>query len=420
MDADLANNTLGWQWVAGCGADVAPYFRIFNPTAQAAQFDGDGTYARQWVKELGDGGAGEYPPPVVDHKEALTRPDRTGEPRRALRGPETAREASSILVSCGIRSAPYRARGQPRGAGHRLCAAYEGWQAAKRRSSALRNNGRYLCRTTVAAIPCPIILPFRMQGSEPGRADNADRIEPERRLGLTRCPSRAILEASPAVRGFLKRLLLVLCLAAGLLVYRAQSSQLAIIVLNTLNWGGGHLPSDWQVKVVHGKPEIFVCHEGNGSCLLLKSVKSSYGLEHSVEVNPQETRFLTWRWKVTQLPQGGDFRHSATDDQAAQVLVAFADRHILTYIWDTTAPQGTAQPASSIPLVHIFAVVCESGAGNANRWISEVRDVAADYQQAYGRPAPQIKGLRLQINSQHTGTSAESYFGEVAFRSTLQ
>ena len=39
MDADLANNTLGWQWVAGCGADAAPYFRIFNPTMQVKNYD---------------------------------------------------------------------------------------------------------------------------------------------------------------------------------------------------------------------------------------------------------------------------------------------------------------------------------------------------------------------------------------------
>ncbi len=204
------------------------------------------------------------------------------------------------------------------------------------------------------------------------------------------------------------------------LIAPAYTSQFAVIVLNTLTWNNGHLPSDWQIKVVHGKPEISVCIEDQVSCLHLKSTKSSFGLEHGVDVNPQETRFLTWRWKVAQLPAGGDFRKASTDDQAAQLLVAFSDRHILTYIWDSTAPKGTIQSASSIPLVHIFAVVCESGAAEMNRWISETRDVAADYQRAYGRPAPQIKGLRLQINSQHTGTSAESYFGEVAFRSTAQ
>ncbi len=52
VDADLANNTLGWQWTAGCGADAAPYYRIFNPVLQAEKFDPDRRYLRQWVPEL--------------------------------------------------------------------------------------------------------------------------------------------------------------------------------------------------------------------------------------------------------------------------------------------------------------------------------------------------------------------------------
>lgn len=52
VDADLANNTLGWQWTAGCGADAAPYFRIFNPVKQGEKFDPQGDYVRRWVPEL--------------------------------------------------------------------------------------------------------------------------------------------------------------------------------------------------------------------------------------------------------------------------------------------------------------------------------------------------------------------------------
>jgi deoxyribodipyrimidine photo-lyase len=95
VDADLANNTLGWQWTAGCGADAAPYFRIFNPVAQGERFDPDGAYVRRWVSELaslptdrihrpGDnitstrGPAGArigktYPVPIVDHAAARAR-----------------------------------------------------------------------------------------------------------------------------------------------------------------------------------------------------------------------------------------------------------------------------------------------------------------------------------------------------------
>ncbi len=95
VDADLANNANGWQWVAGSGADAAPYFRIFNPITQGEKFDPTGAYIRQWVPELADlpdddlfrpweasavslRAAGielgkTYPEPIVDHKMARER-----------------------------------------------------------------------------------------------------------------------------------------------------------------------------------------------------------------------------------------------------------------------------------------------------------------------------------------------------------
>jgi deoxyribodipyrimidine photo-lyase len=63
VDADLANNTLNWQWVSGCGADAAPYFRIFNPDLQAQRFDPHGQYIDKWVAKK------DYPRPVVDLKQ---------------------------------------------------------------------------------------------------------------------------------------------------------------------------------------------------------------------------------------------------------------------------------------------------------------------------------------------------------------
>ena len=65
VDADDANNPANWQWVAGSGADAAPYFRIFNPLLQAEKFDKAGEYQRRWIPELG---TDEYPEPIVDLK----------------------------------------------------------------------------------------------------------------------------------------------------------------------------------------------------------------------------------------------------------------------------------------------------------------------------------------------------------------
>ena len=81
IDADLASNAHGWQWVAGTGTDAAPYFRIFNPVLQGKKFDPDGDYIRRYVPELAglpagrihepwrhpDGLPAGYPDRIVDH-----------------------------------------------------------------------------------------------------------------------------------------------------------------------------------------------------------------------------------------------------------------------------------------------------------------------------------------------------------------
>ncbi|MFM9951291.1 MAG: cryptochrome/photolyase family protein [Saprospiraceae bacterium] len=70
LDFDLASNNGGWQWAAGCGTDAAPYFRVFNPTAQQEKFDKELKYIKQWVPEYG---TPAYPKPIVDHKMARER-----------------------------------------------------------------------------------------------------------------------------------------------------------------------------------------------------------------------------------------------------------------------------------------------------------------------------------------------------------
>ena len=95
VDADLASNTLGWQWTAGCGADAAPFFRIFNPVTQGEKFDPAGEYVMRWVPELrgltpewihrpwlapaellrqaGIEFGRNYPKPIVDHATARSQ-----------------------------------------------------------------------------------------------------------------------------------------------------------------------------------------------------------------------------------------------------------------------------------------------------------------------------------------------------------
>ena len=95
VDADLANNTFGWQWIGGCGADAAPYFRIFNPIIQGEKFDSDGAYVKTYLPELAKVPAKfihrpwemtdlelaacgirlgqNYPRPIIEHKKGRAR-----------------------------------------------------------------------------------------------------------------------------------------------------------------------------------------------------------------------------------------------------------------------------------------------------------------------------------------------------------
>lgn len=70
LDFELASNTGGWQWAAGCGCDAAPYFRVFNPTSQQEKFDKEFKYIKKWVPEFG---TPAYPKPIIDHKFARER-----------------------------------------------------------------------------------------------------------------------------------------------------------------------------------------------------------------------------------------------------------------------------------------------------------------------------------------------------------
>ena len=89
LDFNEANNVAGWQWVAGCGADAAPYFRIFNPILQGEKFDPEGNYVKKWIPEIsnlpkeflhkpwelnisikGFELGKTYPKPIVIHEEA--------------------------------------------------------------------------------------------------------------------------------------------------------------------------------------------------------------------------------------------------------------------------------------------------------------------------------------------------------------
>jgi len=195
---------------------------------------------------------------------------------------------------------------------------------------------------------------------------------------------------------------------------RAEEGRLVIADFTTGVDAKG-VPLGWQLKEKTGKADMTVVKDDGIAAVLLRSARTSFSLEKEVQVDLKQYPIITWKWKVTKLPTGGDFRKSSTDDQAAQLFLAFSKTKAIVYIWDTTAPQGTIGKAAAPFFMSIKAIVVRSGTKDVGTWLTETRNVYDDYKKLFGEEPGAVAGVRLQINSQHTGTSDESYFADVVF-----
>ncbi len=179
---------------------------------------------------------------------------------------------------------------------------------------------------------------------------------------------------------------------------------------------GVGVPVGWELKEKSGKADFAVVKDGDIMAARFRSANSSFSLQKEVKIDLKQFPIFTWKWKVTKLPAHGDLRNSKTDDQAAQLFLAFSKNKAIAYIWDTTAPQGLIENTSPVPLMTVKVVVLRSGPADERKWITESRNVYEDYKKLYGSEPPMVSGIRLQINSQHTKTSAESYFADVVIK----
>lgn len=209
----------------------------------------------------------------------------------------------------------------------------------------------------------------------------------------------------------------VLFVLLGLSVARASNGDLVVGDFS-LGAGAGGVPAGWQLKERSGRADFSLVQTDGLHALRLQSSDTSFSFQKQVKVDLGACPILSWKWKVTKLPEGGDFRRSKTDDQAAQLFVAFNHSQIIDYIWDTSAPAGLTGDAIALPTMSIKVVVVRSSNAETGKWLTEDRDVSEDYRRLFhktGNPPP-VSGLRLQINSQHTKSSAESYFADIEFK----
>jgi hypothetical protein len=182
---------------------------------------------------------------------------------------------------------------------------------------------------------------------------------------------------------------------------------------------GARLP-DWLKPVTFwNRPRhtefALVADEGR-TVLRARANASTSGLAREIAVDPRRTPLLAWRWKVMNLLSKSDMTTKEGDDFPARLYLSFDNhRRSLCYVWDARQPVGTI--AANAYSDRVQMVVAASGAAQLGRWVMLERDWAADYRRAFGGEAPTAEGVIVSADTDNTGESAESYFGDVVFRS---
>jgi hypothetical protein len=182
------------------------------------------------------------------------------------------------------------------------------------------------------------------------------------------------------------------------------------------------IPKGWALEKELGpQSKISLGQEKDFHFVQLLSVNDGFGIKKEFSFDIRKYPYLTWKWKATRLPKGGDIRKRDTDDQAGQVYVLFPkfpamlNTRSMGYIWDTLAPAGTS--GTSTAYSKMKYVVLQSGTSQLDKWTWETRNVYEDYKKYFREEPPPAGAILLYINSQHTQSSAEIHYGDIFFSS---
>jgi hypothetical protein len=183
------------------------------------------------------------------------------------------------------------------------------------------------------------------------------------------------------------------------------------------------LPPEWKAQN-WGSPkyEFEIVTEDNQRALHMKSANEASLASRDIKgkVNLKETPIIEWSWKVTALPKGGDSCKKATDDQAVQIYVVWprfpeaVRSRILGYVWDTSEPVGTVCKSEKTGTVTYFVI--RSGTAELGKWLTERRNVCEDYKKVYNEECEPPSAVSVAIDSNDTGSSAESFVGAIFFK----
>ena len=199
-------------------------------------------------------------------------------------------------------------------------------------------------------------------------------------------------------------------------------------------------PADWQpisFSNIDTKTQYDLVRRGDGTVVRAQSDGGAAGLGTETRIDLTEYPILEWRWRVNGVVEKGNARTKDGDDYAARLYVTFdyddlgfGDRVKLTalralgydelptralnYVWANRVEQGTVLENAYTDWVMMVAV--RSGEGEAGRWVTERRNVLADYREAFGEDPPPVNGIAIMTDTDNTGGAATAYYGDILFR----
>lgn len=188
-------------------------------------------------------------------------------------------------------------------------------------------------------------------------------------------------------------------------------------------------PMGWTRERYRGEADLRMERDAAGIFLCLASRgDTASGVRNEFSLDLATHPFLNWRWRVHNLPQGGDIRRADRDDQAAQIYVIYKKAGMqmslqppaLGYIWDNEAPRGLTAKSPQRLLGNVRYVVMRDKTDTLGQWRSEKRNLLEDGRNAFpelqGEKFPRwVRGILLFINTHHTNGEAAGDIGGLCF-----
>ncbi len=179
--------------------------------------------------------------------------------------------------------------------------------------------------------------------------------------------------------------------------------------------------SEWKVKKFKGQTNYRLVELDGRRVLQAQAQGTASGLILEMAFDPKEYRYLNWSWKIRHTVAGGDARSKKGDDYAARIYVVFPgfffwQTRALNYIWSNRLPQGEFVPNAFTSNARLLAV--RSGDEQAGQWLSEQRDIVADFRRLFGEDPPQAGAIAIMTDTDNTGAEATAWYGDITLSTT--